>query len=92
MQNALDNFFGGPPLWVALRLLILSLVVGVILSVLGISPYDIVDGFRELVIHIYDMGFEAIDLLWRYILIGAVIVVPIWFVLRLFALRKGGPG
>ena len=73
MQNALDNFFGGPPLWVALRLLIL-------------------DGFRELVIHIYDMGFEAIDLLWRYILIGAVIVVPIWFVLRLFALRKGGPG
>ncbi|MEM8877217.1 MAG: DUF6460 domain-containing protein [Pseudomonadota bacterium] len=92
MQNAFDNFFGGPPLWVALRLLILSLVVGVILSVLGISPYDIIDGFRDLVIRIYNMGFEAIDLIWRYILIGAVIVLPIWLVLRLFALRKGGSG
>lgn len=90
MQNALDSFFGGPPLWVALRLLILSLVVGVILSVLGISPYDIYQGFRDLIARIYDMGFEAIDLIWRYILIGAVIVVPIWIVLRLFALRKSG--
>ena len=88
MQSAFDRFFGGPPLWVVLRLVILSLVVGVILSVLGISPYDIFQGFRDLVIRIYDMGFEAIDLIWRYILIGAVIVVPIWLILRMFAIRK----
>jgi hypothetical protein len=91
MNNAIDRFFGGPPIWVAFRLLILSLVVGVILSVLGISPYDILSGFRDLVARIYDMGFEAIDLIWRYILIGAVIVLPIWFILRLFALRKNDP-
>jgi hypothetical protein len=29
------------------------------------------------------MGFDAVRFLWRYLLLGAVIVVPIWFVLRL---------
>jgi hypothetical protein len=29
------------------------------------------------------MGFDAVRFLWRYLLLGAVIVVPIWLVLRL---------
>ena len=28
--------------------------------------------------HIWDMGFDAFRWLWRYFLLGAVIVIPIW--------------
>jgi hypothetical protein len=28
------------------------------------------------------MGFDAVRWLWRYFLLGAVLVIPIWFVTR----------
>jgi hypothetical protein len=35
------------------------------------------------------MGFDAVRFLWRYLLLGAVIVVPIWLVLRLARAPRG---
>ena len=29
------------------------------------------------------MGFDAVRWVWRYFLLGAVIVVPIWLIVRL---------
>ena len=80
----MERFFGGNPGLVLLRLVILSLVVGVILAALGFSPFDILRSIRELVARIYDLGFEAIDKAARYFLLGAVIVFPVWFIARLF--------
>src|ERR1700686_5653672 len=77
------RFFGGPPLSVMFRLVLLSILVGVILEALGFDPWNILDSLRRLVQHIWDMGFDAVRFLWRYLLLGAVIVVPIWLVLGL---------
>ena len=91
MNKALDRFFGGPPAWVLLRLAILSLIVGLVLSALGVSPYEIFAGIRRLIVQIYELGFDAIDLVWRYFLMGAVIVFPIWLIMRLIRnTRRGG--
>lgn len=87
MRTTLDRLIGGHPAFVFLRLAVISLIVGVILSVFGVDPYAIWAGFRDLVVNLYEMGFEAIDLIFRYILIGAVIVVPVWFVIRLISMR-----
>ncbi len=35
-----------------------------------------------------DLGFDAINSLWRYFLLGAVIVVPIWLISRLFGAQR----
>ncbi|MFN0262429.1 DUF6460 domain-containing protein [Tepidamorphus sp. 3E244] len=83
MNNPITSFFGGPPIWVLLRLILLSVIVGLVLSVLGISPYLIVRGFQRLAAQIYDMGFGAIRLGLDYFLIGAIIVFPVWLVMRL---------
>lgn len=66
-----------------LRLLFLSFVVGVILSALDLNPLDIVDIAVRFVQRLWDMGFAAIENILRYFAIGAVIVVPIWLVMRL---------
>src|ERR1700704_4590452 len=82
-DDYVTRFFGGPPLSVIFRLVLLSVLVGVILEALGFDPWNILDSLQRLVRHIWDMGFDAVRFLWRYLLLGAVIVVPIWFVLRL---------
>ncbi len=79
----LTRLFGGPPLAVLLKLVVLSVIVGVVLSALGLSPYDIVDSFIDLIVRIYEMGFDAIELALRYFLLGAVIVFPVWLIFRL---------
>ena len=78
----MERFFGGNPVLVLLRLAILSLIVGVVLAALGFSPFELIDSLRRLVERIYDMGFAAVEKAFRYFLLGAVIVFPVWIVMR----------
>ena len=92
-STSLTRFFGGSPGRVLVQLAVMSFVLGVVLSALGLSPFDIVDSFRRLAERIYNMGFDAIRWGFRYFLLGAVIVVPVWLVMRLFRLgRRTGTG
>ena len=79
----MERFFGGNPGLVLIRLIILSLVVGVLLAALGFSPFDIIESIRELIARLYDLGWTAVEKAGRYFLLGAVIVFPVWFVARL---------
>jgi hypothetical protein len=87
-SNYVNRFFGGPPLSIIFRLILLSLLIGVILQVLGLDPWNIFDSLRRLVLHVWDMGFDAVRWLWRYLLLGAVIVVPIWLIVRLMRVAQ----
>jgi len=75
---------GGSPLAVAFRLILLSILVGVVLAAIGFDPWNILHSIRVLFQRLWDLGFDAINWLWRYFLLGAVIVVPIWLLSRLF--------
>ena len=86
-DNTVSRFFGGPPLSVAVRIILLSVLVGVILSALGLDPWNIWRSIERLIRTIWDMGWDAIVWVWRYFLLGAVLEVPIWLVVRL---AKGG--
>src|SRR5499425_2756764 len=88
-NNYINRFFGGPPLSVIFRLILLSILIGVILEVLGLDPWNIIDSLRRLVLRVWDMGFDAVRWLWRYLLLGAAVVVPIWLVVRLMRVAKG---
>ena len=82
-DSSLTKFMGGSPGQVILRLLFLSFVVGVILSALDLNPLDIVDIATRFVQRLWNMGFAAIENILRYFAIGAIIVVPVWLVMRL---------
>ena len=88
-SNYVSRFFGGPPLSVIFRLILLSFLIGVILQVLGLDPWNIFDSLRRLVLHVWEMGFDALRWLWRYLLLGAVVVVPIWLIVRLMRVAQG---
>jgi uncharacterized protein DUF6460 len=88
-RSAADRFLGGPPLMVIFRLALLCILVGVILKVLGLDPLNIIRSIEELVRYVWNMGFDAVIWLWRYFLLGAVVVLPIWLIVRLFRAPKG---
>jgi hypothetical protein len=88
-QDGLSRFLGGSPLAVLGRLVLLSILVGVVLAAIGFDPWNIVTSIRRLFQWVYDLGFDAINGLWRYFLLGAVIVVPIWLISRMFSAPRG---
>ena len=88
-QDGMHRFLGGSPLAVAFRLILLSILVGVVLAAIGFDPYNIIRSIQMLFQRLWDIGFDAVNWLWRYFLLGAVIVIPIWFLSRLFG--SGAP-
>jgi hypothetical protein len=87
-QNV-NRWLGGSPLAVLGRLILVSILVGVILSALGLDPWNIWVSLRRTVMRLWDMGFDAIGWIWGYFLLGAVIVVPIWVLMRLINTPRG---
>jgi hypothetical protein len=82
-DDAVQRFLGGTPLSVLGKLVLLSVVVGVILSAIGFDPWNILNSVEQLFRGIWNMGFDAVRWVWRYFLLGAVLVVPIWLLVRL---------
>ena len=87
------TFIGGSPMGVFIRLVVLSLVVGVILSALGITPQNFFFQINVLLQRIYDLGFGAFQSVIEYLLLGAMVVIPVWLIARLVktAGRHDGP-
>jgi hypothetical protein len=88
-NDGLYRFLGGSPLAVAFRLILLSVLVGVVLAAIGFDPWNILHSIQTLFRRLWDLGFDAVNWLWRYFLLGAVIVIPIWLLSRLFGAPAG---
>ena len=84
-----DQLFGGNPVGVLIRLVLISIVVGIVLSALGLSPAELFYRLELLMRRLYEMGFGWVEWLFRYFLLGAVIVFPVWLVARLFSKGSG---
>ena len=88
-NDGLYRFLGGSPLAVAFRLALLSILVGVVLSAIGFDPFNILNSIRALFQWLWDRGFDVVNWAWRYFLLGAVIVIPIWLLSRMFGAPRG---
>ena len=83
MSQGIDRFLGDSLGRTIIKLAIISFVVGIILSALNITPWEVWDSIREFFVKLYNLGFDAIWSIGRYFALGAAIVVPIFLVLRL---------
>lgn len=81
------GFLGGHPIAVIVRLALVCLFVGLLLSLFGITPRNFFQTIDDLVRRIYDLGFGAVEWLLEYMLLGAMLVIPVWLILRLLNMR-----
>ena len=77
-----QQFFGDSVGRTLVRLVLLSIVVGIIFSVLGITPFNLIDRLEQLIRRILDLGFDAFRSAFGYFLLGAVVVIPAWFIMH----------
>jgi len=86
----MERFVGSNAAGVVLRLAIISIVVGIVLQALGLNPLDLVENIRALIRYISETGLDALEWLGVRLVVGAVVVVPIWLAVVLFRyLLKG---
>jgi len=71
-----------------LKLLILSFFVGWGLSLLDLTPMELLRGMFDRFDDLFDWVSRSFGTIISYILLGAVIVVPIWAVLLLIDWNK----
>ncbi|MDA0703314.1 MAG: DUF6460 domain-containing protein [Proteobacteria bacterium] len=74
---------------ILIRLLILSFVVGFILNVLDLDPGSLLRNIGGTVESIFMTVVDAVRWAVPHILIGAIVVVPIWLVFYLLRYARG---
>jgi hypothetical protein len=82
----MDHFFGGSPAAVIFKLIVASIIVGVVLSFFGLHPENLYDAIVELVHWISKLGFDTFEKALRYLILGAIVVIPLWLLSRVFSL------
>jgi hypothetical protein len=70
------------------KLAIVSLLVGFALAFFGIEPRNLITSLGQTVVDIYEVILRFLQWAVKYILLGAVVVVPIWLVFFLIDLAK----
>ena len=84
----MNGFLGDSPMRVLVKLVVLSFIVGIVMAAFSWTPWDIFYGVRDFLLRIWNMGFAAFDRVLGYFLVGAVIVVPLFFIIRLVNYRR----
>lgn len=88
MFAGLSRFLGGSPMGLLVRLIVVSFVVGLLLETFGFDPsslfHQVVRGVRRLI----DYGFSDVRHVAEILMTGAMVVIPVWIVLRLIEAAK----
>ncbi|WP_442579186.1 DUF6460 domain-containing protein [Mesorhizobium sp. ASY16-5R] len=87
-MSGLNRFLGDSPLRVFLKLLVVSFLVGVVMSAFGWSPFDVLQWIEDTLTRIWNMGFATVDRFVGYLALGAAIVIPAFIILRLLSYRR----
>ena len=82
-MNAISRFLGGSPVAVLLKLAFVSFLVGWFLHWLDWTPWEVWRWLRDLALG----AWASLGDLTDYVILGAVIVVPVFLVMRLLAAR-----
>ena len=86
-NNFVGRFLGGSPAIVAVRLIVVSFIVGIVLETFGFDPTLLVGDAVRAMRRIVELGFTDIRQIGRILLTGAMVVVPVWLALRLLDSR-----
>lgn len=72
------------------KIAVLSLIVGLILSAVDISPARVLEGLGVTARDAIDMGAALVAWALEYVIVGAAIVVPIWLIVAWIGSRRRG--
>lgn len=72
-----------------IKLVLFSFVIGLLLSFFEIDPAELLKNFGATAEKIFEIVADIIEWGVKYVLLGAVVVVPIWLVFFLLGRLRG---
>lgn len=75
-----------------IKLAIASLLVGLVMHWFGVTPRSLIENFGDTVVRMFANLASFFGWAVDYILLGAVIVVPLWLIVFLIDRMKGKRG
>ncbi|AIC25767.1 MULTISPECIES: DUF6460 domain-containing protein [Rhizobium] len=88
MSDQVNRFLGDSLGRTLIKLIVVSLIVGFVMTIFGLTPWNIIYGFRDFILEIWHRGFSALGRVGDYLLLGATIVIPLFLILRLFSYHR----
>lgn len=71
------------------KLVLISFIVGLVISFFDINPRELLANFGETVQEIFALVARFIEWAVKYVLLGAIVVVPIWLIIFLIDKARG---
>jgi hypothetical protein len=72
-----------------IKVMLASFVVGVLLAFFNIEPKELLENFGETIQSIFEIVARIVEWAVKYILLGGVVVVPIWLIFILIGKARG---
>lgn len=88
MSEPVNRFLGDSPGRTVVKLVVVSLMVGFAMSASGLYPMDILIWTKDFIVELWRNGFAALGSIGDYLLLGGVVVIPVFIVIRLLSFRK----
>lgn len=70
------------------KLLVISLLVGMVMSVFGITPFEVFDSIRDFFVRLWEQGFAALGRVGDWLILGASIVIPLFIIIRILSWKR----
>ena len=88
MADRVNRFLGDSVLRTVLKLLVVSFIVGVIMSAFNWYPLDVFYWIRDAAVNLWNMGCATLGRFGSYLVLGASIVIPLFIIIRLLNYRR----
>ncbi len=88
MSEPVNRFLGDSPGRTVVKLVVVSLMVGFAMSAFNLYPMDILLWTKHFIVELWRSGFAALGSIGDYLILGGVVVIPVFIVIRLLSFRK----
>ena len=75
-----------------IKVVVWSLVIGLLLAAFDIKPQLLLEGLGETVQSIFELVASFVEWTVPYILLGAVVVIPIWLIMTIIRIAREKSG
>jgi hypothetical protein len=83
------SFLGDSVARTIVKLIVISILVGMVMNVFDLYPMDLVYAFRDFVVNLWEKGWAALGRFGDWLILGAMVVVPVFIIMRLLNYRRG---
>ncbi|MCY6382506.1 DUF6460 domain-containing protein [Hoeflea prorocentri] len=88
MSGNLNRFLGDTPGRTLIKLIVLSFIVGAVMAAFNWYPMDVVRAIVDFIRNLWELGFAALGRFGDYLVLGAVVVVPVFLIIRIMSYRR----